>query len=171
MIAKVTGMLYDRKNETSSGRDNDVSKSLKLDCTYETGDTLICNLHSVIRFVTKFLAVLMVLVIFWGIGDVLYVLYQKLMEPPMFLLKIGDILATFGAFLAVLIAIEIFHNITLFLRDDVIHVNVVVATALMAIARKVIIFDFKVLEPEYIWATGGVILALGITYWLVVGKD
>lgn len=164
-------MLYDRKNETSSGRDNGVSKSLKLDCTYETGDTLICNLHSVIRFVTKFLAVLMVLVIFWGIGDVLYVLYQKLMEPPMFLLKIGDILATFGAFLAVLIAIEIFHNITLFLRDDVIHVNVVVATALMAIARKVIIFDFKVLEPEYIWATGGVILALGITYWLVVGKD
>ncbi|MFW5811213.1 MAG: phosphate-starvation-inducible PsiE family protein [Thermodesulfobacteriota bacterium] len=38
----------------------------------------------------------------------------------------------------------------------------------MAIARKVIIFDFKELDPEYIWASGGVILALGITYWLLV---
>lgn len=165
------GMLYDRKKNLSSDKEKQVTDTLKLDCAFEAEDPLICRLHTVIRFVTKFLAVLMVLVIFWGIGDVLFVLYQKLMEPPMFLLKIGDILATFGAFLAVLIAIEIFHNITLFLRDDVIHVNVVIATALMAIARKVIIFDYKVLEPEYIWATGGVILALGVTYWLVVGKD
>jgi len=140
------------------------------DCAYYTEDRLIGFLHYVIRFVARVLAVLMVLVILWGIGDVVYVLYQKLMEPPVFLLKISDILATFGAFLAVLIAIEIFHNITLFLRDDVIHVNVVIATALMAIARKVIIFDYSVLSPDYIWATGWVILALGITYWLVVKK-
>lgn len=164
-------MLYNKNHEKQTDQEKQVSQSFHFECAYSDEDPLICRLHSVIRFVTKFLAVLMVLVIFWGIGDVLYVLYQKLMEPPMFLLKIGDILATFGAFLAVLIAIEIFHNITLFLRDDVIHVNVVIATALMAIARKVIIFDFKVLEPEYIWATGGVILALGITYWLVVGRD
>ncbi len=33
--------------------------------------------------------------------------------------------------MAVLIAIEIFHNIVLYLRDDVIHIKVVMATALM----------------------------------------
>ena len=164
-------MLYDSKNDRSSEPHRDVSRSLKLECTWESADPLVCRLNSIIRFVTRFLAVLMVLVIFWGIGDVIFVLYQKLVEPPFLLLKIGDILATFGAFMAVLIAIEIFHNITLFLRDDVIHVNVVIATALMAIARKVIIFDYKDLAPEYIWATGGVILALGITYWLLICKD
>ena len=47
-------------------------------------------------------------------------------------------LATFGAFMAVLIAIEILINITIYLRDDVIHVKIVMATALMAIARKVL---------------------------------
>ncbi|MHB8764661.1 MAG: phosphate-starvation-inducible PsiE family protein [Deferrisomatales bacterium] len=88
----------------------------------------------------------------------------------MFLLNIGDILAIFGAFMAVLIAIEIFINITLYLREDVIHVKLVVATALMAIARKVIVFDYKSVEAEYVWATAAVVLTLGVTYWLVATK-
>lgn len=133
-------------------------------------DGLVRFLHGVIRQAVRVLAVLMVLVILWGIGDVVYVLHQRLLEPPRFLLNISDIFATFGAFLAVLIAIEIFFNITLYLRDNVIHVKLVIATALMAIARKVIVFDFKVLEPEYVAATAAVVLALGITYWLVAAK-
>lgn len=130
-------------------------------------DPLISLLHKIIRIAVRVLAVLMVLVILWGIGDVIYVMYQQLIQPPRMLLNINDILATFGAFMAVLIAIEIFLNITLYLREDVIHVKLVVATALMAIARKVIIFDFKSLDPEYVWATAAVVLALGITYWLI----
>ena len=70
-------------------------------------------------------------------------------------------------FSPVLIAIEIFLNITLYLRDDVVHVKLVVATALMAIARKVIIFDFNKIAPMYILATGVVVLALGIVYWMM----
>jgi len=69
--------------------------------------------------------------------------------------------------LAVLIAIEIFVNITLYLRRDVIHVDLVIATALMAVARKVIVFDYEILGPSYVWATAAVVLALGITYWLI----
>jgi uncharacterized membrane protein (DUF373 family) len=133
----------------------------------EHKDPLVDILHKVIRQAVRILAVLMVLTILWGILDVTWVLYQRLREPPFFLLNISDILATFGAFLAVLIAIEIFLNITLYLRDDVIHVKLVVATALMAIARKVIVFDFKDLGPQYIYATASVVLALGVTYWLV----
>ena len=34
-----------------------------------------------------------------------------------------NIIITFGAFLAVLIAIKIFLNIALYLRDDVVHVK------------------------------------------------
>ena len=134
-------------------------------------DPLIRLLHKVIRYGVKALAVLMALVILWGSGDVVWVIYQKLSQPPYLLLKINDILLTFGAFLAVLIAIEIFLNITLYLRDDVIHVRLVVATALMAIARKVIVFDFKELGYEYVYATGAVVLALGVTYWLISKKS
>ncbi len=130
-------------------------------------DTFIEFLHKIIRLAVKVLATLMVLVIVWGIGDVVYVLYQRLMAPPFFLLSISDILATFGAFLAVLIAIEIFINITLYLKTNVIPVRLVVATALMAISRKVIIFDFDEITPLFVLGTAAVVLALGITYWLI----
>jgi len=71
---------------------------------------------------------------------------------------------------AVLIAIEIFLNITLYLRDDVVHVKLVVATALMAIARKVIVFDFAKIDGMEILGTGAVVLGLGIVYWLMDRK-
>ena len=97
-------------------------------------------------------------------------MYQRLVEPPFLLLSISDILATFGAFLAVLIAIEIFINITLYLKTDVIPVKLVVATALMAISRKVIIFDIEKITPPFVVGAAAVVLALGVTYWLISRK-
>lgn len=64
----------------------------------EHEDALIAIPNRVIRGAVRVLAVLMVMVIVWGIG---------VMEPPVLLMQISDILATFGAVLAVLIAIEI----------------------------------------------------------------
>ena len=130
-------------------------------------DPTIRFLHKIIRLAVKMLSILMVFVIVWGIGDVMYVLYLRLKAPPFLLLQINDILATFGAFLAVLIAIEIFINISMYLSANVIPVRLVIATALMAIARKVIIFDFERISPPYLYGTAAVILALGITYWLI----
>jgi uncharacterized membrane protein (DUF373 family) len=109
----------------------------------------------------------MVLVIVFGIIDVMSNIYENLISPGLKNFKINSIVSTFGGFLAVLIAIEIFINITLYIRKDVIHIKLVVATALMAIARKVIIFDYKQITPIYIFGTASVILALGITYWLI----
>ena len=131
-------------------------------------DPLINYLQIIIRFAIRVLAILMTFVIIWGIGDVVYELFKRITASPFMLLNISDILATFGAFMAVLIAVEIFSNITMYLRQGVIHVKIVIATALMAISRKVIIFDYKVIEPQYVYATAAVILALSLGYWLTV---
>ncbi len=137
----------------------------------EHEDALIRFLHRIIRIAVRFLAVLMVLVIIWGIGDVLYVLYQRLTTPPLFLLDINDIFQTFGAFMAVLIAIEIFINIRLYLGTDILPVRLVVATALMAIARKVIVLDLSRTTPDYVLGIAAIVLALGITHWLISKKS
>lgn len=131
-------------------------------------EVLIRLLRRLIGIAVRILAVIMVAVIFWGVADVGYVLYQRLLNPPVGFLQISDILATFGAFMAVLIAIEIFHNIVLYLRSDAIHIKVVLATALMAIARKVIVLDFNETSPMYVFGIAAVVLALGIVYWMVV---
>ena len=117
------------------------------------------------------IACIMVLVIAWGVADILYVLYQRLMAPPFLLLEIKDIFATFGAFMAVLIAIEIYHNLILYTKGDHnprLAVEIVLATALMAAARKVIIFDFNEMDASYIYATAAVIFALGVAYYMIV---
>jgi len=100
-------------------------------------DPLIRVLTISIRYAVRILAVLMVLVIWWGVADVVYVLYGRISSHPYYLLNISDIFATFGAFMAVLIAIEIFINIASYLREYVIHIKLVLATAFMAVARKV----------------------------------
>lgn len=136
--------------------------------TVNQDEPLIIRLRSVIHWAVRVLAILMVFVILMGVVDVGWTLYQKLVEPPILILTIADILATFGSFMAVLIAIEIFVNITIYLREDVIHVKIVLATALMAIARKVIILDLDTVQPAYLWGIASIVFALSIAYWLVI---
>lgn len=131
-------------------------------------EPLVRGLQWAIRMAVRALAILMAGVIVFGVADVVYVLYKRLMAEPRGLLQISDILATFGAFMAVLIAIEIFVNIISYLREDVIHVRIVLATALMAISRKVIILDYSTTTPQYIYATAAVVAAMALAYWLVV---
>jgi uncharacterized membrane protein (DUF373 family) len=134
-------------------------------------EPLVQKLRTVIRMALRLLAVLMTFVILWAVADVLLVLYEELTAPPFMLLTISDILALFGAFMAVLIAVEILINILIYLRDDVIHVKIVMATALMAISRKVIIMDLTKLSADYVFAVAAMTLAMSIGYWLVVVKD
>jgi uncharacterized membrane protein (DUF373 family) len=130
-------------------------------------DPMLRVLHITIRFAIRILALLMVLVIYWSIADVVYVLYMKLSTPPYFLLDVEDILQTFGAFMVVLIAVEIFINIRLYLGSNIIPVELVVATALMAVARKIIVLDLKLVSAEQIGALALVTISLGVTYFLL----
>jgi len=129
---------------------------------------LISNLQTSIHFSVKILAILMTFVIFMGVIDVGWTIYQKLGNKPLFILTVNDMLATFGSFMAVLIAIEIFVNITIYLKDEIIHVKIVIATALMAVSRKVIILDLKVVTAEQMYGLGILIIALSIGYWVVL---
>lgn len=134
-------------------------------------DPLIRVLHRAIRVAVKTLAVLMVLVIFLGVLDVVIHLYNELIQPPLLHLTVNEIFELFGTFMVVLIAVEIFINIRLYLGSNTLPVQLVIATALMAIARKVIILDLEDTSAEYVFAIGAVTLALGVTYWLVSGKE
>jgi uncharacterized membrane protein (DUF373 family) len=154
-------------NEAPGSRKPEEKNELHQELPIDHPDPLFRGLHLVIRFAIRILAVLMVAVILWGVADVIYIIYERLLQAPFFLLDINDIFYTFGAFMAVLIAVEIFINIRLYLGTNVFPVQLVVATALMAIARKVIVLDFEALTPQYMIGIAATTLALGITYWLL----
>ena len=114
----------------------------------------------------------MVFIIIFSIADVVYVFYQRLAAPPHFLLEVNDIFQIFGTVMVVLIAVEIFINVRLYLGTDVLPLRLVIATALMAISRKVIILDLDTLTADCMIgiAAVSVSISVGICYWLISKK-
>ena len=145
-----------------------IAQHVELDPEHE--DIIVRYCNRFIRYGVRAMSVFMVVIIFLAIVYAWYLLYEKLTEAPVMIIEVSDILSVFSAALIVLIAIEIYTNITLYLTANVIHVKLVVATALMAIARKVITLDDKSLEPEYFFGYAALGLAFGVTYWLIARK-
>ena len=148
--------------------DNPIDKdTMHHELSTQHHDPLIRNLHRVIRVCVKALSLIMVFVIALGVVDVVYELFYALREPPILHLNVNEMFAIFGTFMVVLIAIEIFINIRLYLGSNTLPIKLVIGTALMAIARKVIVLDLEKIEAQYVFAIGVVVVALGVSYWLV----
>ncbi|MEM8570478.1 MAG: phosphate-starvation-inducible PsiE family protein [Pseudomonadota bacterium] len=152
----------------SDPSENQTTAHVELDPDHEDAIVRWCN--RVIRQGVRVMSVLMLVIILLSIVDAGYTTYQKLLAPPTYILEVGDLLVVFSAVLVVLIAIEIYTNITLYLTADVIHIKLVVATALMAVARKIITLDDKSLDPQYFYGYAALGLALAVTYWLISRK-
>ncbi|MBW4658462.1 MAG: phosphate-starvation-inducible PsiE family protein [Drouetiella hepatica Uher 2000/2452] len=73
----------------------------------------------------------------------------------------------FGLFLNVLIALEVLENITAYLKQHGVQLELVVVTSLTAVARKIIIFDFSKSTGNELMALAIAILTLSISYWIV----
>lgn len=120
-----------------------------------------------VRWVIRFLTLLMIVVIGYSAFDVFIIVLSKIMSVPTLLITVEDLTDLFGAFLSVLIAIEIYQNIVIYLREDAIHVKVVIATVVIAVSRKVIVLDFTKVEPLNLFALGFLVIAVSVAYWLV----
>lgn len=134
----------------------------------DVNSPFISFLQSTILWSVKVLAFFMVIILLWSVADVILLILIKAHESSFLIMDIDEVLTIFGAFLIVLIAIEIFLNIILYLKKDMSHLKLVVATALMAIARKVIILDYDQVQSSHMIGMGVVILSLGMSYWLIV---
>ncbi|MBW4612730.1 MAG: phosphate-starvation-inducible PsiE family protein [Desmonostoc vinosum HA7617-LM4] len=117
-------------------------------------------------FFAKILSLVMVIVILFTIIDLGIVLSKELISPPMGRFS-TSILKIFGLFLNVLIALEITQNITSYLSNHIIQIEMVIITSLIAVARKIIILDFEKISDTELLALAAAIIALSICYWLV----
>jgi uncharacterized membrane protein (DUF373 family) len=76
------------------------------------------------------------------------------------------LLDIFGYFLLILIGVELLETIKAYLSEHVVHVEIVLEVALVAIARKVIILDVKELPSLTLIGIAAVIVALAAAYYL-----
>ena len=118
------------------------------------------------KIVVLALIAMMVLVISLAVIELAWIIIQDLIKPPLLLLEINDLLDIFGFFLLILIGVELLETIKAYLSEHVVHVEIVLEVALVAIARKVIILDVKELSSLTLIGIAAVIIALAVAYYL-----
>jgi uncharacterized membrane protein (DUF373 family) len=118
-------------------------------------------------FILKVLLVMIMVVVFVSTIELGWIVIKDLYNQPRFLLSIADLKEIFGFFLLVLIGIELLETIKAYLVDNVIHVEIILEVALIAIARKVIILDFEKFDGFTTMAIGALILAVAAAFYAV----
>jgi uncharacterized membrane protein (DUF373 family) len=102
--------------------------------------------------------------ILYGLGERVwhYLFRRNLAEVSLQIDVMHDV---FAQFLLILIGIELMKTIMMYLDEHVIHVEVVLTVAIIAIARHAIDINYRDANPLAILATGVVVLALTLGYY------
>lgn len=117
------------------------------------------------RYIVIGLLGMMILVIFLGTVELGVILVEQMLKPPRFiLLDINEMLAIFGFFMMVLIGLELIETIKVYVVREMVHVEVILLVAIIAIARKIIVLDVKTLPPLTLVGIAAIILALSAGY-------
>jgi uncharacterized membrane protein (DUF373 family) len=116
-----------------------------------------------------FLSILLVAVIVLATVDLTVDLIKNVLYiAPHFLVGVDELLSLFGSFLIILLGLELLASVKSFLQDDVIHVEVVLMVAVIALARKVIILELHEPTPLTLVGVATLLLALAISYRLIM---
>ena len=79
-----------------------------------------------------------------------------------------DLIKILGDLLTVLIALEVLQNITSYLRRHVVQIELVLVTALTAVARKVIVLPSAAEnKAQLLFGLGIAVVSIAAAYWLV----
>ncbi|MBF2057869.1 MAG: phosphate-starvation-inducible PsiE family protein [Cyanobacterium sp. T60_A2020_053] len=124
-------------------------------------------IHITENIVSKILSITLIVVIFTSSIDLIITLGKDLLYQGQVGFFTTTIIEIFGLFLNILIALELLENITAYLRKHIVRVELVLVTALIAVARKIVIFDPKQYEKMDLIALGIATLCLSLSYWLV----
>ncbi len=117
------------------------------------------------------LVAMMALVLFLSTLEVAWIIIKDIITPPVLLLDIDELLEIFGLFMLVLIGIELLETmIKTHQSQSTDRVKIVMAVAIIAIARKVIILDMNELSGVAVLGIAAIILALSIGYYLIKRK-
>ena len=110
--------------------------------------------------------VMMAILISLAPVELVWIIVRDITIPPVALLEVNELLDIFGFFLLVLIGIELLETIKTYLAEHVVHVEIVLEAALIAIARKVIILDPKEYAPVTLLSIAALIVTLAIAIYI-----
>jgi uncharacterized membrane protein (DUF373 family) len=118
------------------------------------------------NLVAKILLIAIVLISLYALLDLTFALFNVVISTNLGSLGKG-IISIFGLFLNLLIALELLENITGYLRKHVLQVELVIVTAIIAVARKLVILDLEKVSGTELLGLAVAILTLTVGYWVI----
>ncbi|NOK14395.1 phosphate-starvation-inducible PsiE family protein [Corallococcus exercitus] len=123
------------------------------------------------RAVVVSIIVMMMVVLALSTLELGWIIVKDIITPPILLLEVDELLEIFGFVLLILIGVELLETIKAYLRDNVVHVEIVLEVALIAIARKVIVLDLSKYDGVSVLAIAGLIVALAGALFLRAARS
>lgn len=99
--------------------------------------------------------------------DITHVIYTKIMAPPAFIVDSQGLMELFSLILILLIGLELIETVKTYLEEGAVHVELVLLVAIIAIARKVVVWDFDKYSHTELYSLAAMVLALAVSYFLV----
>lgn len=130
-------------------------------------DRFLRGIHSYERQLAKLLALLLAIVIGFAVFELVVESGIKIaqFQPDWF---DGGLIKLLDRLLLIFIALEVLQNVTAYLRDQVVQIELVLLTAMTAVARKVIVLPPGTeSKPQLMAGFGVIVVGLAAAYWLV----
>jgi uncharacterized membrane protein (DUF373 family) len=93
------------------------------------------------KWIYAILIAMLMIVVIASLVDLVHYLFQALIVETPYLLEQHELVGVLGAFLLVLIGVELLETIKAYFSENAIHVEIVVLLAVIGIARKALILD------------------------------
>lgn len=132
-------------------------------------DKAVSLIQTVKKWMSFIVLILMTVIVAIAIVELGIILYVDLFDPTddVLFLEIDELFKIFGFFFIILIGFELIETVQMYFKDNVIHAEVVLLVAVIAVSRKVILLDLEKYDPLSIIGLGLIIIALGGCYWFI----
>jgi uncharacterized membrane protein (DUF373 family) len=118
---------------------------------------------SIIYFLLIIISILLVIAVL----DVFIQLYNGVIIGSLSEFIKSQFSQLIGLFLTILIGVELLEAVKAFLKEEIVHVEIVVLVAIIAISRKVIVWEISSSHYMDLIAMAIMLLALAATYWVI----
>lgn len=118
------------------------------------------------KIVITTLIFLMSIILVFSTFELLYSLFNGFFKSGTFI-SLDTLMDVFGGFLLILIGVELLETIKIYLNQSVVHVEVVVLVAIIALARKIVILKIEEISIEVTAGIAILVFSLSLAYYLI----
>jgi uncharacterized membrane protein (DUF373 family) len=113
------------------------------------------------------LIALMTIVLILATIELGYYIFKFVLESNYAVIDLNQLMELFGVFMLVLIGIELLDTIKVYLKENVMHVEVVVLVAIIAVARKIVVIKIEDIDGVKVIGLACIVLALAAAYYFI----